>query len=99
MIKGRCKTSAFKINGAADWIRTSTVAHTALNRARLPIPPQPHNEQRFHVEHDHFLYVSDALSGVTVLFHFHVSIPRYMSKNVGSVSISNFLTVINVYLL
>ena len=48
--------------GAVEGIRTPMVAHTDLNRARLPIPPRPH-----------ILYECSVLiSGTFIIIH-HVS--------------------------
>ena len=35
--------------GAVEGIRTPMVAHTDLNRARLPIPPRPLTEQSYYI--------------------------------------------------
>ena len=47
---------AFFVYGAVEGIRTPMVAHTDLNRARLPIPPRPHTnllitEQSYYTTH------------------------------------------------
>ena len=38
----------FSAYGAVEGIRTPMVAHTDLNRARLPIPPRPLTEQSYY---------------------------------------------------
>lgn len=73
----------FSLNGAADWTRTSTVAHTPLKRARLPF------------RHGRIFNYSSLSSGSTTLSHSHVSQYLYGSKNVGADSSLKVATDVN----